>query len=658
MLSFMRKHAGSWLIKFVLGFIALSFLIGFGLMQVPNPFKKQDQAIAAKVDGVVISMAEFRQQYKANQERMKEYYREMFQDDFERMWEQLNLSQQVKQNTLSSLIERILLLKEADRLELRVTDEELQQRIKKFPAFQQDGQFSRENYLKLLRYNHITPQDFEEEQRQSLLLEKLVNLITHSITVTDAELYDDYLLENEKVNLAFVAIDPSDTKKEIKLSEKEMRQYLADNLEKYRMQEKRKVQYLVFDPSQMQQKIEISEKDLKKYYKKNEDKYYQEKEVRALHILFKVPEDADENQEQEIEQKAREILERAREKGADFAALARKHSEDDTTKEKGGDLGFFQKGKMVKPFEEKAFSLNAGDISDLVRTVFGFHIIKVEEVKEASTRTFEEVRPDILAQLQKEHSPEYADQKAGEALNALLSEEPMEQVAARMELGEVKTSDFFTQMEHIPGIEKGQNFAEEAFLLNMGEISTVIEGFRKRYILSVIEIKEAHDPEFEEAEERIRKDLTETRKKEMAGKQAEQILAALKKGRSLKKAAEKNKLEIEETGLFNMKKSNVPKIGDSVEVKETAFTLTMESPVPDKIFEVNNKFYVVKLKEENRVTEEGFKKDENEWKAELIQKKALLAYRKYIDELHAKVKIERNAELFMPSAPPLQVKTN
>ncbi len=657
MLSFMRKHAGSWLIKFVLGFIAISFLIGFGLMQIPNPFKKNDQAIAAKVNGVVISMAEFRQQYKTNQERMKEYYREMFQDDFERMWEQLNLSQQVKQNTLSSLIERILLLKEANRLELWVTDEELQQRIKKFPAFLQDGQFSRETYLKLLRYNHITPQDFEEEQRQSLLMEKVVNLITHSVTVTDSELYDDYFLENEKVNLAFVAIVPGDTKKEIKLSEKELRQYLADNLEKYRMPEKRKVQYLVFDPSQMQPKIAVSEKDVKKHYRKNEGKYFQEKEVRALHILSKAPEDADENQEQEIEQKVLGILAQAREEGADFSALARKYSEDDTTKEKGGDLGFFKKGKMVKPFEEKAFSLNTGEISDPVRTMFGFHIIQVEEVKEASTRTFEEVQPEILAQIQKERAPEYTDQKAEEAI-ALLSEESMEQTAARMELEEVKTSAFFTQMEHIPGIEKGQIFAEEAFRLNTAEVSTIIKGFRKRYILNVIEIKEAHDPEFEEAEERIRKDLTETRKKEMARKQAEQILAALKKGSSLKNTADKNKLKTEETGLFSMKKSNVPKIGDSAEMKETVFTLSMESPVPDKIFEVNNKFYVVKLKEENRVTEEGFKSDENKWKAKLFKSKALLVYRKYIDELNAQAKIERNAELFMPSAPPLQVKTN
>ena len=190
-----------------------------------------------------------------------------------------------------------------------------------------------------------------------------------------------------------------------------MEKYFDDHKETYRVPEKIKVAYVVFDPDAYKDQMKVSEDQIKDYYEDNLDTFKEKKQVKARHILFMLAENASKEEEEKVKQKAMSVLQQAR-AGADFAELAKKHTEDPSGKESGGDLGYFSAGQMVKPFEDAAFKLKKEEISDLVRTPFGYHIIKVEDVKEAKTKTLEEVRGQILATLQKTATTDMAHEKA------------------------------------------------------------------------------------------------------------------------------------------------------------------------------------------------------------------------------------------------------
>ncbi|MCP4669038.1 MAG: hypothetical protein GY849_22095, partial [Deltaproteobacteria bacterium] len=363
LLGLMRKHAKSWLIKVVIAVISMVFVLYFGYS-----FRGREGQKIAYVNGEMISGLEYNKAYNDLVERYRRQYRGIWNENLIKV---LNL----KGRALDNLINQKLISREATNLGLDVTEDEIQEAIMEYPAFQVGGRFNMGRYRVLLSQNRMDPEDFEVSMGQDLLDRKLRQFLLAFGGVTDQEVLDDYTYTNEKIQISFVQFRPGPFKKSIKPDQKAMEAYFEKHREEYRVPEKIKLGYLMIDAKAFAGKVKVTDQEIEDYYEVNRDGFLEPKQVRARHILFKVGQDATDEKEKRAREMAKLVLEKARE-GKDFAALAKEYSEGPSSV-KGGDLGYFSQGKMDKSFEDVAFALKKGEISDLVRTRFGYHIIKV-----------------------------------------------------------------------------------------------------------------------------------------------------------------------------------------------------------------------------------------------------------------------------------------
>ncbi|MGD2126396.1 MAG: SurA N-terminal domain-containing protein, partial [Desulfobacteraceae bacterium] len=380
-LSLMRKHAKSWLIKFMIGMIAVVFIFYFGYS-----FRAGKGTKVAYVNGEVISGVEYQKAYRNLLEGLQRQYKSVWSDNLIEVFD-------IKNRALENLINQKIIAQEARKIGLDVTEREIQQKIMAYPAFQFRGQFDESRYRALLQNNRMKPEDFEAAIAQELLREKVGQFLMTFLPVTEQQVLDRYTFYNEKVKVSFVQFLPENFKGSIKIDEADLERYFDEHKEAYRIPEKIKLAYIVIDPADSKEGIKIAEEELIAYYEDNIAMFSEKKRVKARHILFKLKEDASEEDVKKVKEKASPVLKKAR-AGEDFASLAKKHSEGPTAKQ-GGDLGYFSAGEMVKPFEEAAFKMKKGEISDLVRSRFGYHIIKIEDIKEARRKSLEESREQI-----------------------------------------------------------------------------------------------------------------------------------------------------------------------------------------------------------------------------------------------------------------------
>jgi peptidyl-prolyl cis-trans isomerase D len=386
----MRKHATSWLIKVALFAIVIVFIFWGGYS-----YTEKKASRVAAVNGSYIGMLEFQSMYNNLVEQMRRQFGKQFSPE---LAETLNL----KKQALDQLINRRLILAQAKILGLGVSREELQNAIISYPAFQTDGRFDQQRYQQILRLNKLTPQEFEANQRQDLLISKVQQFITRGTKVLDAEMLSFFHLTQDKVNLAYVQVDPKDFKSQVKVDEVSIRDYFDKHRENYRLPTRRNILYVRFKPQDYIAEVHPTDMEIEDFYRLHEENYKEPEKVRARQILFRIPPKAKTSEIQAIQKRAEMVLELAR-KGEDFAELARKYSEDSTAA-KGGDLGYFTREDMVKPFSDSAFSLEKGEISSLVRTRFGLHIIKVEDIKEESIKPLSEVKESVIQSVKQELS--------------------------------------------------------------------------------------------------------------------------------------------------------------------------------------------------------------------------------------------------------------
>ena len=309
----------------------------------------------ASVNGDAISVQEFQNQYQ-NTVRL---YQNLLKDQFTpEMAERFNL----KRMTLNQLIDQKIITQGAESLGLKVTDEEVKDTIVQTTVFHRNNQFDKEYYKLLLKNNRLTPQHYEEAVSLELLQRKVRELLRQHIQISEEEIKAQYLLQNDKVNLSFIRVDAKDFESKIQLTDLDIETYLK-----------------------VPKNVEAAKAD----YEENGAQYKVENQVRARHILIKGKTD-------EARKKIEEI--QAKTTAQNFEQMAKEHSQDGSAAQ-GGDLGFFGKGKMVKAFEDVAFKLKPGEVSDSVESPFGYHLIKVEEVQTERQKPFEEVQNDIARRL-------------------------------------------------------------------------------------------------------------------------------------------------------------------------------------------------------------------------------------------------------------------
>ncbi len=623
-LSLMRKHAQSWIIKFLIAMITVVFIFYFGYS-----FRSDKGVKVASVNGEPITGIEYRKAYQDLIESYRRQYQQFWNED---LIKSLNLRKQA----LDSLINTKLISQEARRLGLDVTDREVQDAIARYPAFQVNGRFDLSRYRSLLSLNRMEPEDFEADMARQLLQGKLRQFLSAFAVVTAQEVRERYMYENEKVKIGFVAFEPETFKKDLTPDPDALEKYYAEHKEAYRVPEKIKLVYAVIDPADFADQVQITDNDIESYYEYNIESFKQPREVKARHILFRLPQGASPEQEREVKARALKVLALARQ-GKDFAELAKQYSEG-PTKETGGDLGYFSKGKMVKDFEEAAFALDKGEISDLVRTPFGYHIIKVEDIREARTKPLEEVRPQILETLRQNACTDLAHERGLSLTDQMPYDVDLKQYAAEHNLKTGET-DFFSQDQPIPGLGGDLDLRESLFTLEPGQTSDLVELGGKFYLFQVAERQASVIPEMADVIDKVREDVLQEMAANKAKEAAEAFLAALKGGAQWDTLAQEKGLEPRESDLFTRLES-VPEIGFLPELQEAVFSLDRQHPYPDRVFENDRGVFVVRWMDRQGIDEEAFQKDKAKLKDRLLQEKQAMMMTAWIERLKTRAEIE------------------
>jgi len=591
MLDFVRTKQKSILIKIAFGLIILSFVIGYPLLTAPTDTgSSQDRHVAARVNDDEISYNAFQSTYS----NLYNLYQNIYQGSFNKELEkQLKLPEQA----LRQLVSETLLIQEADRLGLSVSKQELVDSIAQFDAFKDNGVFNRDRYLQVLSYQRMTPEQFEAAQQRQLLSNKVREQLQQGVTVTDEDVEKSFHEKNDQVNLSYVWLTPALVETKVKVEESGLAEYFTANQEKFRLPEKISLRYLQFDPARYEKDIaNFTDEELERYYRRNLDLYEIKEQVKAAHILLRVAENADEATIKQRRQLAEELLKQLKE-GADFATLAKLHSDDKGSAAKGGELGSFPRGVMVSEFEKAAFNLHPGQLSDVVRTSFGFHIIKVEEHIEPGVKPLVDVIDEVKAGLKVEKARQLAFEKAMDAYNINRKTGDLEAAAKSNDLG-IKETGFFSRDEPIDGIGRVPAVSAAAFALNEGELARPVQTTQGIFLIKIKERQPIRLPELAEVKSAVEQAYRADQAETLAGELADRLLTSARESNNLQQAADALKLKVEETGDFSSSYgAYIPKIGSSEELAKEAFTLTEEKPICSKVFTFGGKFLVASLKE-------------------------------------------------------------
>jgi peptidyl-prolyl cis-trans isomerase D len=623
-LSIMRRHAKSWLIKFLIGIIAVVFVFYFGYSFT------SDQALKiAYVNGEVISGPEYEKTYRD----MVSAYQARYKD----MWnENLIKALDLRTRALKTLIDQRLMTQAAKRLGIEVTESECQNAILNYPAFQINGRFDMGRYQALLGQNHMTPEDFEASITQDLLERKLQQFLFAFLGVTEQEILEHYTFVNEKIKIEFVAFNAEDFRKSVTFDEAALKAFFERQKERYRIPKHIQVSYIEIDPDDFKEDVRITEREIQSFYEYNHEAYRRAKQVKARHILFELGEEAQKEIEEKVRETAEAVLAKAR-KGEDFAELAAAYSSG-PSKSKGGDLGYFEKGQMTPAFEEVAFNLKKGEISDLVRTPFGYHIIQVEDIKEARTQPLEEVRDQIVDALTMNIAAERAHEKG----LSLVDQMPYDielSVYAKQHGLEAKKSAFFSNSDPVPGVDGSEKMAETLLALGKHETTELVELEGKFYIFQVAEARESYLPELKEVAERVEEDYRDLMATQNANAAATSYLKALKDGKSWEQLAKEHGLTPKETDFFT-RRGPVPDIGQAPELIETAFRLNAQERFADKPFVNENGAFVIRWLEKEGIDETAFAKAKKEYGDALVQAKHQRIFQNWLENLQENADIE------------------
>ena len=450
------------------------------------------------------------------------------------------------------------------------------------------------------------------------------------------EAFERFLHDREQRKITYLVFNPDGYLDEVTLNQEEVAEYFKENIKTYEIPKKIKVDYLLFTGRNLIDKVSISPEEIQDQYEADIEKYNQPKEVHARHILFKVPEDADEETTAEVRKRAEEVLKLAK-SGKDFAELAKEYSEGPSGPD-GGDLGFFSEGTMVKPFEEAAFSMNPGEISDLVKTRFGFHIIKVDAIKEARTQTLDEVKGELEKELKEIQAGDMAAELSEEAYDMIMQGQDLKSVGKQLD-GEFVETDFFSSTDKIEGLDDDREMIESVFSLEQGEISQVIEIKRKYVIFQVKDVQPPKDPELADVKDRVEHDWKMKKARDIAEEAARKFAADDKNWEGVSGKTEGGKYEVKESDLFT-RNTPVPDIGYAPEVSKEAFTLTKEKPFLKKPVSHGGKVYLIRLTEIVPATKEEFDKEKETYVAGLLTRKKGATFTSWLEMVRSKADIK------------------
>ena len=522
MLEAIRKKSKGWVAYLIVGLIAVPFAL-FGIQQYVGG---SSNSVIAIVDGEDITVNTYYQEFNTQQRNLQQQLGSSYSAEIDNA---------LRQTIIDTLINEKLLENFTNSMKLFTLDEEVRSLIQSNPVFQVDGVFSEDRYIQILRLNNFTPLGYELEQSKSMSLDQIKRNLNNSAFLSTVQIEQLNDLSSQQREVSFVVLNTEKYKDQIVVNQEQISEYFDKNKSNFIEGRKVQVDFVELSLDNIEQQIDPDNETLQKLYIENEKLYTNPEQRRAQHILL-----------DEVSN-ASAILKEIKQ-GGDFSELARIHSKDIATGENGGDLGLFERELMVPEFDEAVFDMNVGDISEVVKTDYGYHIIKLNEIQPATLQSFEEVEEQLLV-LHKKNVNQKALYELQEELSNLAYEESIDVVSDQLDL-ELQTSDFFSEFS----TEYEEVFVSTAFsdiVLNDGENSDVIELSKDRFIvMSLTDQQPERQKVLDEVEDQIVDILRNLGAKQLIDELAQTISSSLRSGddAQVKALMAENDLEWNEVG--------------------------------------------------------------------------------------------------------------
>jgi peptidyl-prolyl cis-trans isomerase D len=533
---------------------------------------------------------------------------------------------------------------EAKRLGIAVSDQERADRIRQYVP----TAFTGGTFVGIERYSaevqarfQLTVPIFEELIRQGLLEEKFRKLVTDGISVGPAELQDEFRYKNEKVKLDYALIKPEDLEAKISPDDGEIRAAYEKNKSKYQVPERRVARYALVDVNQIRQGVQVSDDMLKQQYMNNIQQYQVPNRVHVQHILFMTVGKTTDAEVEEVKKKAEDVLKQVK-KGGKFEDLAKKYSEDPGSKDKGGDLSWITQGQTVPEFEKTAFSLAPGQVSDLVKTQYGFHIIKVLEKETAHTKPFEEVKDSLRAPLLLTQADKLAGDTADQLSAAIRQSNKVsiDDLAKQYHLTVNETRPI-SATDPLLELADSKEAKNTIFQARLGEANPPVRTDRGYVVLSVKSIQPAHQGSLEEVRDRVITDLKREKSTELAKSKAEELSKRVKAGEKFDAAARALGLEPKTSDAI-ARDGSIPGTASGKQVS-AAFNLKASDVAAP--LSLGQNWLIYRVAEKTEPNPADFEKQKKQLTEELLQSKRNLAFEAFQTALDNRLKQEGKLKL-------------
>src|SRR2546423_2836465 len=621
--------------RILLGVVVL--LLGASMLlylvpQSPTTGKASSTDTVAKVGYETVSAAEVRQQLNEIAQRNPNPNFKM-------------LAPFYAQQILNQLVFQKEIEYEARRLGIRVSNEEIANRIRQFlpTAYNGDAFVGKEQYAAQVQARfQMTVPVFEEAIRQELLTDKFRKLVTDGVSAGPAELQDEFKYRNQKIKIDYALIKPEDLEAKITPDDAEIKAAYDKNKAKYQVPEKRVVRYALIDLNQLRQTIPVSDDEIKARYQQDIQQYQVQNRVHAEHILLMTVNAKTDAEIEEVRKKAEDVLKQAQ-KGANFEDLAKKYSEDPGSKEKGGDLGWLTQGQTVPEFEKTAFSLEKGKMSGLVKTQYGFHIIKSLDKENAHTKPLEEVKDSIKTQMMLSKADRQASDVADQ-LSATIrrsNKASLDDLAKQFHLSVGETRPI-TATDPVLELGNSKEAKDAVFRLQQGDLSLPIRTDRGYLVLSVKQILPAHQGALEEVRERVVTELKQQKAGDLARSKAEDLAKRVKAGEKFDAVAKALGLESKTSDLFAKNGS----VSGAASGKQLSAAFQMKAGDVASPLSLGSNWLVYRVAEKQEPNPADFDKQKKDLTEQVLQSKRSLAFEAFRTALENRLKQEGKLQIY------------
>jgi peptidyl-prolyl cis-trans isomerase D len=538
-----------------------------------------------------------------------------------------NTMAHLAQSAFNSMIMHQAELDAAAKMGLTVSNAELVAALHSIPFLYQNGRFAgMQQYEAFVEEQGLTVAAFETQLRETLLLQKLQDAITDSIQVTPAEVHDAFERQNEKTKINYVIFQPSGFYSAVQVSPAALSNYFIAHQSSYSVPEQRQVAYVLIPPDAVRAQVNVTDAEIKQYYNQHLTDFSLPDRVKVSHILFKTVGETPQQASQTLAT-AKSVLKKIQ-GGANFAVLAKQYSQDTASASNGGELGWIVRGQTAKPFEDAAFSLKPGQISGLIKTIYGYHIVKVEDRQYAHVQSLPEATPAIQAKLEKTQLAA-AQQALADRVSQELHARPQDfEVVAKQNGLTSGETPLFSYGQPVPDLGSNQAFENLAFQLPVGTIGQQIEVPKGIAFIEVTKTIPEHLPKLAEVENRVEEDYRSEQSKFVVAEKAKQFAAECKNG-NFTQLAKKDGYTVQQSKDFTTQ----DEIDNLIPGSALSSAFTLEPGQSSQAIQVGSTYVAFQVISHTPANEASFASQEGSLTEQLLQQKRDLAFEIYESNL-------------------------